>query len=882
MEQVKDGLDGGSGSRAARPFRVMKFGGTSVAAPDGVEVIRRQVERALGGSHPIVVVSAFAGTTDALLRAGRAAAAGGPEGGLEEIAARQREAVTRLLGAASGPLLERVDADLAELARLLRGVEVLGECSPKTLDTLLSFGERISASVVAAALQQGGTDAHFCDARRFVVTDDRFGEARVDFGATTAAARAHFASAPGVQVVTGFIGATPNGETTTLGRGASDYTASVLGAVLDAEAVEIWTDVPGVMSADPREVPAAFPLPHLSYDELLELSHWGARVMHPAAVRPLRERDIPLHIRSTLAPEDPGSLVSREGGSSVGRPVRGVASVERVALIQLEGPALSRPSVLGRLFGLAAGMSESQFFVSQGSSERSVCFALRPEAAVRGVATLEDEFRLERQSGELEPLRVETDSSIVAVVGEAMRRQPGTAGRVFGILGNHGVNIRAIAQGSSELSISFACGAGQRRQALLAIHDAFFAPRPRPAELFVAGAGRVGVALLEQLAGAAERHRLAVAGIARRRQVLLDPAGADLGRWQEQMRASDDPLGDLVAAALASGRHPRIFIDCTASPHPVRHYATLLRSGVAVVTANKVGFAGSVDSYRALEAAAQEGARFYHETTVGAALPILGTLRDLVETGDEIASVDGVLSGSLAWVFDRVMAGVPFSRAVAEAQELGYTEPDPRDDLGGLDVGRKLLILSRQAGLALEPSDVDIEPVLPGSAWTGMDTDEFWRRLPELDEPFEARRRSAQAEGRRLVYLARLHGKRAGVRLEAVGPEHPCWSLRGTENLVAIHSNRYREVPLVVRGPGAGPDVTAAGVLADVLRARSEASEVPMFAPAPRPPATLGPAGGKEGGPPARPGIAATETEDRDGGFPGATPAVAAEGASPT
>jgi aspartokinase/homoserine dehydrogenase 1 len=812
------------------PFRVLKFGGTSVSAAAGVDVIRRQVSAWQPKSRPVVVVSAFAGTTDALLGAARAAASGALEGRLEQIREAQRAMAFRLLDTDHAPVLQELDVHLDELARLFQAIGMLGECPPKTLDSVLSFGERMSSSVIAAALRARGLDAHACDARAFIVTDERFGEARADLAATATAARPYFAGAPGVQVVTGFIGATPRGEATTLGRGASDSTAAILGAVLQAEAVEIWTDVPGVMSADPRDVPSAFPLPHLSYDELLELSHWGAKVMHTAAVRPLREGNIPLHIRSTLTPDHPGSQVSREGGSSATHPIRGVASVDRTVLVQVEGAALSKASVLARLFSMTAGVSGSQLFVSQGSSERSVCFALRPDVATATLEALQEEFRLERLSGEMEPPRVEYDSSIVSVVGEAMRHQPGTAARVFGILGNHGINIRAIAQGSSELSISLAVGREQRRAALRAIHDVFFAPRPRPAELFVAGVGRVGTALMDQLAwGAAERHRLIVAGVARSSQAVLDPAGGFLAGWREALDQGLATLDDMVAAALGSGRHPRIFVDCSASAETVRHYESLLRAGVAVVTANKVGFAGPLESYRALEAAAREGARFYHETTVGAALPVLGTLRDLVQTGDEVVAVDGVLSGSLAYVFDRVMAGVPFSRAVSEASERGYTEPDPREDLGGLDVARKLLILARQAGLELEPAEVDIEPVLPPSEWGSLSADEFWTRLPLLNEAFEERRRAAQAAGMRLTYLARLRGSRAGVRLEQVGPEHPCWSLRGTENLVAIRSSRYLDVPLVVRGPGAGPDVTSAGVLADVLRARSEASDVPAF-----------------------------------------------------
>jgi aspartokinase/homoserine dehydrogenase 1 len=585
---------------------VLKFGGTSVSAADGVDVIRKQVEAWLPRSRPVVVVSAFAGTTDSLLGAARAAASGTLEGRMEQIREAQRAAALRVLGGERASVLDELEAHLDALARILGAIGALGECPPKTLDSVLSFGERMSAAVVAAALAQRGVDAQACDARRFIVTDDRFGEARVDFAATGAAARAFFESVASVQIVTGFIGATPKGETTTLGRGASDSTAAILGAVLGAEAVEIWTDVPGVMSADPRDVPGAFPLPHLSYDELLELSHWGAKVMHTAAVRPLRDGNIPLHIRSTLAPEHPGSLVSREGGSSATHPVRGVASVDRTVLVQVEGAALSKPSVLARLFSMSAGVSGSQLFVSQGSSERSACFALKPDVAESTLEALQEEFRLERLSGEMEPPRVEHDSSIVSVVGEAMRHQPGTAARVFGVLGNHGVNIRAIAQGSSELSISLAVGREQRRAALRAIHDVFFASRPRPAEVFVAGLGRVGSALMEQLVrGAAERHRLVVAGVARSKRAVVDATGGFLQNWREALDASSASLDDLVAAALGSGRHPRIFVDCSASEEPVRHYEKLLRAGVAVVTANKVGFAGPLESYRALEAAAQ-------------------------------------------------------------------------------------------------------------------------------------------------------------------------------------------------------------------------------------------------------------------------------------
>ena len=811
-----------------RPIRVFKFGGTSVSAPDGLAVVASVVQDALPTSRPVVVVSAFAGVTNALLQAVRAARSGETDALLDDLRTRHRGIARQLVGeGAEQAVTGQMERTLDEAARLLAGIHMVGECSAKTLDALLSLGERLSAPLVAAGLGRLGISAVACDAREIVVTDPRYGEANVDFSATREAALTRLGTLQDIPVVTGFIGATRQGETTTLGRGASDYTAAVLGTVLDAEAVEIWTDVPGVMSADPKEVPAAFPLARLSYEELLELSHWGARVVHPGVVRPLRDRGIPLHIRNTLDPGHPGSLVSRESGSSHGRPVRGVASLDRAALLQIEGPALTKPSVVSRLFSILAGVS-GQLFVSQGSSERSVCVALSPDATGEVEALLEEEFRLERQNGELETYRSEEDCSIVAVVGQAMQRHPGIAGRVFGILGNHGVNIRAIAQGSSELNISLAVDARDRSVALRSIHDAFFAPRPRPAEVYLAGVGRVGAALLEQLAaGAAHRHRLLLTGLARSERALLEPAGLPLTKWQEQLAEGGGGLVELVEAALESGRHPRIFVDCTASPEPVRHYERLLQAGVAVVTANKVGFAGSLESYRRLGDAEAEGARYYHETTVGAALPVLGTLRDLVDTGDEIHSLEGVLSGSLGYVCDRLLDGVPFSEAVRDAQERGYTEPDPRDDLSGLDVGRKLLILARQAGFHLEPDEVDVEPVLPDDPWASLDSQEFWRRLPEMDPVIEERRSRARAGGCRLAYVARLTRTGASARLDEVDQDHPCWSLVGAENLVAIRSERYSEYSLVVRGPGAGPEVTAGGVLADVLRARAESGEVP-------------------------------------------------------
>lgn len=811
---------------------MLKFGGTSVTGAERIGVLAGIVRDRNRESVPIVVVSAFAGVTDALLEAARTSGRAGWGPRLQRILEHHQTLARELGGRAAAPVVG-LSEHAEELGRLLQGVELLGEAPPRTLDLILSFGERMSALVIAHALTARGLRARPCDARSLIVTDEQFGEATADAAATERAVRRHFAGAGELEVVTGFIGATPAGATTTLGRGGSDYTAALLGAALDAEAVEIWTDVPGVMSADPRLVPDAFPLRSLSYAELLELSHWGARVIHAPAVRTLRDRKIPLFIRNSFDPSDPGTVVSIDGGSDERQPVRGIASVDQVRLIRLEGGGLRLgPGVIARVFDALARVRSKMLLVSQASSERSICVALHPDSADASLRAVEEELRLEREAGLLDPPVVEDGCSIIALVGEGMRERPGLSGRVFGALGNHGINVRAIAQGSSERNLSIAIEADDEPAALRAIHDVFFGPRVPRAELFLAGPGRVGSALLRQLAAAADADdRLVVRGIARKGAAAVAAGGIDPGHWRDELEARPHGLRELVEAALNSPRHPRIFIDCTASEEPVAHYERLLRAGVAVVTANKTGFAGSAVRYRALVAQAPN-ARCYYETTVGAGLPILGTIEDLVGTGDSIGAIEGVLSGTAGYILDAVMRGTRFSVAVREAYDRAYTEPDPRQDLSGADIARKLLILGRQAGFRLEPEDVAVEALVPD--WSAVSMDEFWRRLPGLDEAFARRRANAIQGGRRLAYLGSVGPGGAAVRLTQVGPEHPSWGLRSGENLVVIRSDRYSDVPLVVRGPGAGPEVTAAGVYADILRARAEAGDPPVRAARPR------------------------------------------------
>ncbi|MFQ5719116.1 MAG: aspartate kinase [Acidobacteriota bacterium] len=841
-------------------MRILKFGGTSLQDARRIETAVAQIRGASGEVG--VVVSALGGVTDRLgaladdLAQGRL-----PEldPAVTQIARRHEEMLASLAPPDEAATLSVWLAEqMTELGELLRGVSLVRECSARTRDEILAFGERLSAAIVAAALRKHGVPASSCDGRRIIVTDDRFGAARIDETATRDAVRRHFRDVDGVQVVTGFVGATAGGRTTTLGRGGSDLTAAVLGACLDAEAIEIWTDVDGVMTADPRLVPEAMPLGALSYEELMELSHFGARVVYPPTVRPARARGISLWIRNTLHPDFPGTQVV---GHTVPRPrpVCGISSTGRVSLLRLEGDGMvGVPGVAARLFGALARSEVSVILISQASSEHSICFAVRPESVDAARRQVRREFELEQEAGRVDALIVEDDVAVVAVVGDQMRERPGLAGRIFGVLGAAGINVRAVAQGSSERNLSLVVSAAEEAAAVQAIHGAFFGPTagsdmagpgedapgtvpPRAAitathgagpmvSVFIVGAGRVGSALIDQILagsgyrpdGVAPGSTLGVCGIARRRRLLLAADGVG-STWTAELAAQpeepvDAPVARMVAAMNAtSGRC--VLVDCTASDTVPALYRPALASGVSVVAANKRFFAGPGAEWAAARtAAAAGGACLLHEASVGAGLPVVGPLAALMATGDEVSRIEGVFSGSTGFVLSRVRDGVLLSAAVREAAERGYTEPDPREDLTGMDVARKLLILARLSGASLEMDDVVVHPLVAG-AGAGGSVAAFWERLPDEDIALANRQDDADARGEQLCYLARLDGGRAEVGLTAVPATHPCAGLTGTDNLFAFTTRRYAEAPLIIRGAGAGPEVTAAGVFGDILHA---------------------------------------------------------------
>ncbi len=809
-------------------MRILKFGGTSLADAETMARVAAIVQGASVEGPVAMVVSALGGITNALLDTIAAAVRRDDDyrALLTRVVDHNRQCAREVApNEGERELLKTLEVLQTDLEDLLHGVYLLREASPRTRDAIVAFGERMSAPIVAAALRTAGVLAEAVDAREFIVTDDTYGNAQVDFAATEASIQDFFKGREGVAVVTGFIARGHAEQTTTLGRGGSDLTASLLGAALDAKAVELWTDVSGVYSADPRLVPDAFPIPTLSFAELMELSHFGAKVVHPPSVFPARKKGIPLLIKNTFEPEAKGTRVVEHAPASP-FPIRGLTSIQRVALMRLEGDGMiGIPGIAARLFSALASYRVNVILISQASSEHSICFAVAPEQAEAARRATDGEFKLEIQLGLVAELVIEDNLCVVAAVGEEMRRRAGLAGRMFSVLGEEQINVRAIAQGSSERNISLVIAAGDETRALSTMHGAFFSTGSATLDLVVAGVGRVGLAFLKQLeeegAELAKRgQEIRVVGLANSRRMLADPAGLDLAKVDAQM-AGGEPVDFVkMRVRLANRRTRMAFVDCTASDQTGSTYPEWLGHGVSVVAANKRPFVSTIESYREMyETASRQGASIFCETTVGAGLPVISTLTDLLATGDQVLRINGVLSGTCNALLNWLHEGVTFSEAVRMAHAQGLTEPKPWEDLSGEDVARKLCILARTIGLDLELRDVQVEPMLPGDGWDFMELDRFFNRLTQDADSFYADRlRRAEERGERLRYLAEVEDGQARVKLTAVSSDHPAYALAGPDNLLAFTTKRYSDLPLVMRGPGAGPEVTAAGVFTDVLR----------------------------------------------------------------
>jgi bifunctional aspartokinase / homoserine dehydrogenase 1 len=809
---------------------VHKFGGTSVADAACYRHVagllqERQEQRC------IAVVSAMRGVTDALIRAVRLAGQRDDEwrSALAELQDRHRATVLAIdAGDQAHALVAAIDDDIASIRDVLHAATLLRTVTPDSMDLVSGYGEVWSAQILALAIRASGGQAGWLDARDVLTVERRGALPDVDWDASRAQLDAwlgEHSDVPPLLVVTGFVARTPAGVATILGRNGSDFSASIFAALFDAEEVHIWTDVDGVMSANPRLVPDAVLLDSISYDEAMELAYFGAKVIHPSTMAPAVQRQLPIWIRNTFRPQQPGTRIHVEGSSNFA--VKGLASIEGVALLNVEGTGMiGVPGTAQRLFGALRDAGISVVMISQGSSEHSICFAVPDEAAEAARRAVEEAFFAERHHGQIQTVEVVPGCGILAVVGDGMAGRPGIAADFFGALGRAGVNVRAIAQGSSERNISAVVDGGDTQRALRAVHAGFYLS-PQTLSIGIIGPGMVGSALLRQLAEQADRLReelnvdLRVRGIAGSRRMLLGERRLGLDGWREHFAAAGvaADLDEFAAHIHAEHLPHAVIIDCTADNTVAQRYGDWLRRGIHVITPNKRANTADVEYYQTLRGASRSGgAHYFYEATVGAGLPVIQTLRDLIRTGDEVLSIEGILSGTLSYLFNRFDGTESFSSIVRTARTLGYTEPDPRDDLSGTDVARKIVILAREAGMRLGLEDVSIRSLVP-EALHGGNVEWFLDALPEHDQEIAERHASAAAAGNVLRFVGSVdRDGRADAGLKEYPASHAFGRIQLTDNIVLFRTQRYNENPLIVQGPGAGPDVTAAGVFGDLLR----------------------------------------------------------------
>ncbi|MGX8694994.1 MAG: bifunctional aspartate kinase/homoserine dehydrogenase I [Prevotella sp.] len=804
-------------------MKVMKFGGTSVGSVESILSLKRIVEAEQ--EQVIVVVSALGGITDMLIATSQLALNGDEawKERFEAMLARHHDMVDTII--ADNDKRTRLLATLDELFEQLRsiyyGVFLIRDLSAKTQAAIVSYGERISSHIVATLIQGG------CryNSRDFIKTVRKQGKHILDADLTNKLVRERFATLHAIPVVPGFISRDRDtGETTNLGRGGSDYTAAIIAAALDASVLEIWTDVDGFMTADPRVIKTAYTINELSYIEAMELCNFGAKVVYPPTIYPVCVKNIPIKVKNTFNPEHPGTLIKQKIENDH-RMIKGISSIKGTTLITVTG--LSMVGVIGvnrRIFSTLAENGISVFMVSQASSENSTSIGVRDEDAGRAVEVLNMEFAKEIVTGAMFPMHAESGLATIAIVGENMKHTPGIAGKLFGTLGRSGISVIACAQGASETNISFVVDAKYLRKSLNVLHDSFFLSEYKVLNLFICGIGTVGGNLIEQINSQYKKLKetrqlkLKVVGIASSKKAIFNRDGIDLRTYKELMaQAEPSNIQRLRDEIIGMNIFNSVFVDCTASADVAALYQDFLNHNISVVTANKIAASGPYEAYRKLKnTALLRGIKFLFETNVGAGLPIIGTINDLLDSGDKILRIEAVLSGTLNFIFNTISKEVPFSETVRLAKENGYSEPDPRIDLCGKDVIRKLVILTREAGYRVEQDDVEKHLFMPDAFFEGS-IEDFWKNLPDLDADFESRRKVLEAEGKRWRFVAKMEGGKTSVSLEAVGQHHPFYGLEGSNNIVLLTTERYKEYPMLIQGYGAGASVTAAGVFANIM-----------------------------------------------------------------
>lgn len=806
-------------------MKVLKFGGTSVGSVASILSLQKIVEKEAKHQPIIVVVSALGGITDQLIATSQLALKGDESwrNEFDSIVARHHKMIDAII---TDPhdresLFNNVDSLFEQLQSIYYGVFLIHDLSHKTEDTIVSYGERLSSRIVATLIR----GAKWFDSRKFIKTEEKQGKRSLDSELTNKLVLDTFSDLPRISLVPGFIAQDrDSGDITNLGRGGSDYTASILAASLNAEVLEIWTDVDGFMTADPRVIKSAYTINELSYAEAMELCNFGAKVVYPPTIYPVCVKNIPIKVKNTFNPDGKGTIIKSHVENNQ-KPIKGLSSIKGTTVITVTG--LSMVGVVGvnrRIFSSLANNGISVFLVSQAASENNTSIGVKDEDADNAVRVLNDEFQLEIEDGRMFPMHAESGLATVAIVGENMRRTPGISGKLFEVLGRSGISIIAIAQGASEMNISFVVKGTDLRKALNVLHDSLFLSEYKVLNLFICGVGTVGGMLIEQIKSQYEELKqnsnlkLKVVGIASSKNAIFNRDGLNLDNYREELKASEpsnpEHLRDVI---LQMNIFNSVFVDCTASQDVAALYQSLLENNISVIAANKIAASGKYEDYYHLkQTAIQRGVKFRFETNVGAGLPIIGTINDLRNSGDKILKIEAVLSGTLNFIFNEIGAETPFSETVKRAKEQGYSEPDPRIDLSGKDVVRKLVILTREAGYKVEQEDVEKHLFVPNNYFQGS-VEDFWKRLPELDANFEQRREKLAEEGKRWRFVATMDHGKTNVALKEVDSSHPFYNLEGSNNIVLLTTDRYKEYPMQIQGYGAGASVTAAGVFANIM-----------------------------------------------------------------
>ena len=813
-------------------MQVLKFGGTSVANAENINKVIEIIRESCKKDRTIVVVSALGGITDALLQCGILAASEDEsyKEKLQAIEQRHLETVKSLIPIThQSSALSLVKKRCNELEDICNGVFLLGELSVRTKDKILSYGELLSSQIMSSRLKTIGIENEWKDSRELISTDSQFGYAAVDFEMTNKKMRAFFpAVKTGLFIVPGFVASDSHGVTTTLGRGGSDYTAAIFAAALQADRVEIWTDVSGMMTADPRLVSNARVIPNISYQEAMELSHFGAKVIYPPTIQPVMSKSIPVWIKNTFAPADMGTLIEKVASKN-GSSIRGITSINHIALLSLEGSGMvGIPGFSKRLFESLSNEKINVILITQASSEHSICVGVEEASVSKAKEIVDRAFDHEIKTGKVDPLVIEKGLSIVALVGDNMKSHPGISGKMFGALGRNGVNVRAIAQGSSERNISAVIATADVKKAINILHEEFFETTHKQLNLFIAGTGNVGKRLLEQLKQQFNylqehlRVQVRVIGLANSKKMIFNDDGIDLSHWKKALEAGDKmELQKFIHVARSKNLRNSVFVDVTANQEVGTCYDELLQKSISVVACNKIACSSPFVYYKKLKNLSREyNASFFFETNVGAGLPVIGTLNDLLRSGDKINRIEAVLSGTLNFVFNNYDGKKSFASVVKQAQDEGFTEPDPRLDLSGTDVMRKIMILAREAGEKIEMDDIRNSSFMPESCMEGQ-VDEFYKAMAKEEDHFKRLYTEAAEEGKKLKFVAKYENGKASVGLQHISPDHDFYHLYGKDNIVLFYTDRYPIQPLVIKGAGAGAEVTASGVFADIIRVAS-------------------------------------------------------------